>query len=622
MLDKETKKQLRGLGSIQALQQLLAATDVGDLSQRDIDAISRAHRKLLTQADCKVAYLSNHTVEPVDRFVDVAGLLQGISIASYIGEYDQHFQEILDPNSGCQTFQADIIFLVLSLKVISPKITENLLALSSEQRQDELNRILGLMTDWAALAKKQTDAALVIANFSRPARTQAGAADAKLGFGEATFYHRLNIGLQELFIDDARVSVFDLDHVLSCAGKFHIQDPKMYYLAKMEWTEQALSVIAEQLLRNIIALLGRAKKCLVLDLDNTLWGGIVGEDGVDGLSIGKGSPQGEAFYDFQSVISTLKERGILLAICSKNNIEDVEEVFQHRDEMVLKRDDFSALRVNWQQKHINIQEIAAELNIGTDSLVFVDDNPVECELVRQMLPEVTTIALSDDPSSYASQLKALTVFEKIALTAEDRQKTEQYAQNAKRTSLKNEISDINSFYESLGTEITISVADDKHKTRVHQLFTKTNQFNLTTNRYSLADVQRFIEDAEWDLQVTHVKDNFGDLGVVGLYLVNKQDNSVNIDSFILSCRAMGRGIETAMMNKIKQDYLLNNDFEKLSARYLATAKNKPVVDFYGKEGFDVVAHKSCDEAMVETKYIINKQHAQVRECTGITVRGI
>ncbi|MDX2505069.1 MAG: HAD-IIIC family phosphatase [Gammaproteobacteria bacterium] len=618
MLDKETKKRLRELESTQALLQLLSKANVIDLSQRDTESISRAHRKVLVEPDCKIAYLGNHTIEPLDRFVDVVCLCQGISIASYIGEYNQYFQEILQLDSGCQAFQPDIIFLDLSLRVLSPEIYDGLLSQSGEQRQAEQVRILSHVSNWVALAKQQTDAVLVVSNFPRPASTQAGIADVKLGLGEAEFYHRLNLDLQKKFIDDTRVNIFDMDHVLSCAGKLKVQDPKLYYLAKMEWTEQALSVIAEMLLRYVIAILGRAKKCLVLDLDNTLWGGIVGEDGVDGLIFGEGSPAGEAYYDFQRYIRVLKERGIVLAICSKNNRHDVEDVFSNRGEMVLTLDDFSATKINWQHKHTNIQRLAGELNIGIDSMVFVDDNPVECELVRQMLPEVTTIELSCDPSLYVSQLKNLALFEKVAITDEDRQKTEQYAQNLQRADLKREINDINSFYESLGTEITISVADNKHKARIHQLFTKTNQFNLTTNRYSLSEVEQFIVENEWDLNITHVKDNFGDLGIVGLYLINKKDATPRIDSFILSCRAMGRGIEVSMMNKIKADYLMNGSFDKISAVFLPTAKNQPVTDFYETEGFDVVSEAKS----AEKRYIIHKQYAQLHECAGIKFRSV
>jgi FkbH-like protein len=538
-----------------------------------------------------------------------------------MGEYDQHFQEILQPESGCRSFSPDVIFLSLSMKVLAPNIHHDFLGLTTEQREAELDRILQLVSDWAGLARQQTDAVLLISDFSRPVHSQAGLADAKLVMGEAEFYHQLNLQLQKMYLEDPQVHIFNMDHTLSCAGKVEAQDAKMYYLAKMEWTEKAQSAIADQISRHIYTVLGRTKKCLVLDLDNTLWGGVVGEDGVDGLSIGEGSAHGEAFSDFQHYIKALKERGIVLAICSKNNVQDAEEVFQSREEMVLRLDDFSATRINWQQKHLNIQEIAKELNIGTDSMVFVDDNPVECELVRQMMPEVFTVELSGDPSLFAAQLKQADVFEKHMLTAEDREKSAQYAQNAKRASLKQNISDMESFYKSLGTEIVIEQAKDKHKARVHQLFTKTNQFNLTTIRYSLADVEKFIEDAAWDLHITHVKDNFGDLGIVGLYLINKDERAAKIDSFILSCRAMGRGIETAMMNKIKQDYLVDDHVELMTAHFMPTVKNKPVTEFYDAEGFAIDESEPASEPQDGKKYILNRELVQLRECAGITIRG-
>lgn len=618
MLDKKTRIALKTLDSRDTLLKLLSAADLADMNQRDVDSISRAHRKLPGQVDCKVAYLGNHTMEPLDRFVDVSCLLQGLSVQTYLGEYDQFFQEILDLESGCHAFAPDIIFLDLSLRSLAPTIYDELISLTFEQRQDELNRILSVLSDWVELAKQQTNAALVVSNFTRPARLQLGVADTQLSMGEAEFYRTLNLKLAKLSVSDARVNILDMDHVLSCIGKFQYQDPKMYYLAKMEWSEHSLPVIADELLRMIIAITGKARKCLVLDLDNTLWGGIVGEDGVDDLKIGEGSPEGEAFSDFQRHIRVLKNRGILLAICSKNNIEDAKAAFLNREEMLLKLEDFSSIKINWEHKHLNIQNIARDLNIGTDSLVFVDDNPAECSLVRQMLPEVETVELSRDPSTYVAQLKNLPVFEKLVITDEDRQKTEQYTQNARRTEQKREINDINTFLESLGTEIKIGSPENKHKARIHQLFSKTNQFNVTTHRYSLADIQRFIEKEEWDINITHVKDNFGELGIVGLYLINKQDKHAAIDSFILSCRAMGRGIETAMMNKIKEDYLLNGSFEQIHAIYSPTAKNIPAKKFYETEGFDVVSTDSSGKK----NYIVNKQCMQLHECARIKIGSI
>ena len=618
MLTNENRKTIRNLNSGEALQKLLSTVDLSDLPLRDVDSISRAHRKLNKKHDCKIAYLGNHTIEPLDRFVETTCLLQNISISSYLGEYDQHFQEVLDKNSGCHQFQPDIIFLNLSLRVLSPTIFYDLLRLSADQRKAEMERLLSLMSDWIALAKNQTNAILIVSNFQRPAHAQAGIADAKLEFGEAEFYSTLNFKLQKLCIDESKVYLFDINHVLSCAGIFQTFDPKMYYLAKMEWAEQALQGIAAELFRHVTAILGRTKKCLALDLDNTLWGGIVGEDGIDELKIGEGSAEGEAFLDFQRYIRSLKKRGILLAICSKNNPQDAENVFLNRDEMQLKLDEFSAVKINWEHKHNNLQAIASDLNIGIDSLVFVDDNPVECELIRQMLPDVTTVELPSDPSDYTSTLKRLAVFEKSMITIEDRTKTAQYAQNSERAALKREISDINTFLNSLGTEITISHPSEKHKARIHQLFSKTNQFNLTTPRYSLSDIENFLNNPKWAMHIAHVKDNFGDMGLVGLYLINKKDNAVRIDSFIMSCRAMGRGIETAMMNKIKEDYLVNNSFDYIYATYLPTAKNAPVIDFYETEGFDIASKDSTGEK----HYLLDNQHVQFRKCAGITIRSI
>lgn len=618
MLNNETRKALRSLKTGECLQQLLSTADVTDMPLRDIDAIARAHRKLDTRHDCKIAFLGNHTLEPLDRFVEATCLIQGISVSSYLGEYDQHFQEILDKNSGCQIFQPDIIFLSLSLRTLSPKIYYELLQLPADQRRAEMQHILSLVSDWITLAKQQTNATLLVSNFQRPAHTQAGVADARLELGEAEFYYRLNLELLQLCFNQPQVYLFDLEQVLSCAGKSLSMDYKRYYLAKMEWAEAALSAIADALLRHLIALLGRTKKCLVLDLDNTLWGGVVGEDGVDALVIGEGSPAGEAFLEFQRYIRALKERGILLAICSKNNLQDVQDVFLNRDDMLLRLDDFACVKINWEHKHINLKNIATDLNIGTDSLVFVDDNPVECALVRQMLPEITTIELPDDPSGFTLMLKDLASFEKPRLTDEDQLKTAQYAQNSQRNSLKREISDIKTFLESLETEITIKVAREKHKARIHQLFSKTNQFNLTTQRYTDADIEQFISAPDWSIHIAQVKDKFGDMGIVGLYLINKQATSARIDSFILSCRAIGRGIETAMMNKIKDDYLIKGNFAQVSASYQPTAKNIPVCEFYENEGFELTSSTPSGEKM----YMLNRQQAQLREATGIKVRSV
>jgi FkbH-like protein len=369
------------------------------------------------------------------------------------------------------------------------------------------------------------------------------------------------------------------------------------------------------MLRYVLPLVGRARKCLVLDLDNTLWGGIVGEDGPDGIKIARGDPEGEAFRSFQHAVAGLKARGVILAIASKNNLGDVEEAFAAFSDMPLKLDDFAAIEINWNDKYESILRIADSLNIGTDSLVFMDDNPVECALVRGMVPEVKTMCLPEDPSGYAELLYELPYFERLSLTAEDRVKGRHYAEERKRKESREQAVGLSGFLTSLGTEIVVRRPLKADAARVHQLFTKTNQFNLTTKRYGPGDVERFMTDEAFDIRVVEVKDNFGDLGTVGLVLMENSDKEWCIDSFILSCRAMGRGIESAIMNCLKEDYLVSGRTSAFKALFIPTAKNVPVRRFYDDQGFGLEE----ESAGGERYYRLKASTAKLVDCEHISV---
>jgi len=283
--------------------------------------------------------------------------------------------------------------------------------------------------------------------------------------------------------------------------------------------------------------------------------------------------------------------------------------------MVLSLDDFSVMQVNWEHKHINIQRIAEELNIGMDSIVFMDDNPVECELVRQVLPEVRTVQLPEDPAEYADTLRKLTDFEKLSITEEDIHKGNQYRGNIQRERKKNSVANINDFLESLGTIISIETASEATLPRIHQIFTKTNQFNMTTCRYSPADIEAFIDDPSQDLFTIHVRDNFGDMGIVGQYLIQRGEDILTIDSFILSCRALGREIETFVMNKIKQDYFGGGSCMAIQAKFIPTAKNGPAAAFYSRQGFTLKATTGDGEQQYELK----RADSQPVDCQGISM---
>lgn len=614
-MGNEIKAAIKAVSSREDLLKILKNIEQSALRSTDVHSIYKKIRSLNLLPELKIAYLSNYTIDPLQAYVGVYSAFEGIITDAYMGGYDQYFQEVLNPDSDLVRYEADIIYLTLSIRKLEPDLYYDFSRFSTDEKRTKLSHIIAKFSDWINAALNQTKATLVISNVARPGFNSAGVADVHQQYGEVEFYLDLNLQLLQLLKREDRVHLLDLDRLSASFGMLNAQDPKMYYLAKMEWSEKFLSLLGKELIRYINATQNRTKKCLVLDLDNTLWGGVVGEDGVLGIQVGHGDARSEAFFDFQYKIKALKRRGILLGMCSKNNLSDVQEVFEKRPEMPLKFDDFAAYEINWDYKYTNIQKIAKSLNIGTDSIVFIDDNPAECSLVKQMLPEVNTIHLPTDPAVYPRLIDQLNDFEKIQILEDDIQKTKQYQQNKQREDSRQQISDLTAYLESLETEIRICEANESHIPRVHQLFTKTNQFNLTTIRYAQGDLERFIRDDDCHLHVISAKDRFGDLGIIALYLLKALQDSVHIDSFIMSCRAMGRGIETAVMNHLKQLYLRHYANLPLTAAYLPTKKNKPVEHFYEKQGFESVEQTSQSQK----RFVMQAHTTKMVDCAWIRV---
>ncbi len=610
LMDKTQKQQIKQASDWNGLVSILRSIKESDFNSREIELIFRNIERVKGESDLKIAFLSNHTIDLLPNYLSTFAASDNLKIEGYIAPYNQYFQEFLTDTSGLLQFDADIIYLDLSIPGLSSDINYHFLQLNNEQKEQELNRVIDSIQKLAALSKQKTSASLLVANFVQPSYSKAGIADFQLEFSETEWYARLNLKLIELFRPDARVFVVDKNNILSRRGKLACISAKMYYIAKMELNEQALSELATELVRYIKAIKGLTKKCLVLDLDNTLWGGVVGEDGVDNLKIGKGYPEGEVFYDLQMYYQSLKQKGVILAIASKNNIEDAEEVFQEKSDMPLRLDDFSIRKISWNSKNQSIEEIAKTLNIGKDSIVFIDDNPVERELINSTMHDVTVPDLPNDPAGYLSVLQQGDYFEKLFITEEDTNKLEQYKQNAQREELKNDVSDINDFLSSLGTVLTVEVASVQQLPRVHQLFTKTNQFNVTTQRYDTSKIEQFIDAEKWDLILFSVTDNFGDMGIIGIVLLELGFEDVHIDSFIMSCRAMGRSIETAVMNTLKQRYLLNGNKSVMTAKYIKTQKNKPVEKLFEQQGFSIDG--IADEN--EKNYKISKSKIELLAC--------
>ena len=367
-------------------------------------------------------------------------------------------------------------------------------------------------------------------------------------------------------------------------------DWKYWFISQMGMNPRLAKPFQVWFNRKIDQINLKRKKCLVLDLDNTIWGGILGEDGMEGIQI-SGDYPGKAFHYFQEVLLELEQNGVILTICSKNNESDVLEVFEKNPFIVLRKEHFSTWRINWNDKATNIREIAGELNIGLDSFVFVDDNPSERELIRQALPMVAVPDFPEQPYNLPSFCKSLVenYFRVYAITNEDKEKTAQYKANAQRSLSQKSFTDMESFIESLKIRIDIEQANQFNIPRIAQMTQKTNQFNLTTKRYTEADILSHLNDG-WKVYCMSVSDRFGDNGITGCILINHNE----IDSLLLSCRILGKGIEYAFLNKVMA-LLKEEGVKTLTARFIPSPKNSQVKDFYESCGFTLLNETDTSE---------------------------
>jgi FkbH-like protein len=598
-----------------ALRAALAHTELDKLTANDAGVLARALHAWGAPPDVKIAYLGNFTLDLLPCCVDVACAREGLRTASYVGPFGQYVQEVLDEGSTLVRWQPDLVFLALSLRLLRPDRMAAFPLLSTAERRELREEVAAHLESWATAALDRLPATLLISNFAAPPFPLAGVADAKAEYGETEFFLDLHLDLLRRFKGQPRVRLVDVDRLTARFGKERVADRKMFYLARMEWSPAFLPVVAGELAREVAAVQGRTRKCLVLDLDNTLWGGVVGEEGAAEVKIGRGDPEAEAFLDFQHRLKALQAQGVLLAVCSKNNLADAVEVFETRPELPLQLADFAAREICWAPKHEGLRKIAAALNIGTDSLVFLDDNPAEVSLVAQMLPEVKAVLLPPDPAEYVSVLERLIDFERPAVLAEDREKTELYRQNREREDFRSLENDLGGYLASLRTELEIRRARRDDLERIHQLFHKTNQFNVTTHRYSFSEIERCAAAQQCELWTARARDRFGDLGTVAVILLKQDGRSLLVDSLLMSCRAMGRGIETALLNHIKTRLLEHRGLLEARARFLPTAKNKPVECLFESHGFRVTETRSNGEKL----YALGRSEARLESCDWIQV---
>ena len=561
----------------------------------------------------RIAMLSSYVIDPLVPFLDVECRRAGLTPAFYTGPFNQYTQEALNPGSGLYAFAPEIVFVALDLEDLFPAVrgvpsTEEL-----AQRREEIRaKIVALLRELHA----RSNALIVVHELATTGRSPHGILDNRRADGLAGWVEDVNRDLAQELAGQAHTFLLPLREVVRRAGE-PAQGRKLWYMARMRHGDATLNELARASMRYIKPLKGLTRKCVVVDLDNTLWGGVVGEVGAEGIHLGPTAP-GIEFVELQEALLNLTKRGILLAICSKNNPDDVLPVLREHKHMVLREERFSAMRVNWRNKAENLAEIAVELNIGLDALVFLDDNPAERELVRQLLPEVLTVEMPKDASQYRATLEDLTDFEMLAVTREDELRVSQYQANRRRQALEHSSGSLDEYLRSLEIRAEIGLAAAHHVPRLVQMFSKTNQFNTTTRRYQAPDVEKFIASPAHRVYVLDVADRFGEHGLVGTAVVREDGEAWVIDNVLLSCRAMGLSVETSLLQHI-HDAARGRGVARLVGEFAPTKRNAPCADFYQRHGFRRAADDGGTQAWVLDPRV---ERIEAPEWITVTVTGV
>lgn len=534
----------------------------------------------------KISLLASFTATGIKETLSVKCGQLDIALKFYSGDYNQYAQEILNADSGLYKFGPDLIIIFIDTQAIMGEYFFLPYSISDEKRQALIEGKTEEIKLLIQKIKERSSAKILLHNFQVPVYSPLGIVENKQKFGFIESIAALNNNLRDIFKDDPRVFIFDYDAFCSRIGKGDIIDYKMYYLGDMKLNLQHIPDLCREYMSYIKPLMSMAKKCVVLDLDNTLWGGIIGEDGIDKINLGP-TPEGRPYLEFQKHLLALFNRGIMLAINSKNNPNDALEVLRKHPDMVLREEHFASMKINWDDKISNMSAIAKELNIGLESLVFIDDDKFNRQMIKNALPEILTVDLPDDPALYSKALTELTDFNAFQITREDRDKNQMYLEQRKREDFKAAAGNINEYLKGLEMTVTIRKVNSFAMPRISQLTQKTNQFNMTTRRYLEENIKKFSEDRNFLVVSVKVEDKFGDNGIVGAAIVKKQKTCWVIDTFLLSCRVIGREIEKALLEYIIEK-ARGGKVKKIIGEFIMTEKNAPAKEFYRNSGFELI----------------------------------
>jgi FkbH-like protein len=527
----------------------------------------------------RIAIVGSGTTTQLAELIGLFCFSKGLSTDIYESAFGVGAQDILDAESGLYEHEPHVVFIASSFRELRERP-------DLEVSRSEVDRLAEKeVNHWQKLWQTlhdRTGCLVVQNNFDRPPWQPLGNFEVAHPAGRASFLNEVNRNLART--DLPFVVIHDLSHISACSGRWNWADQRFYHHAKLPCAPELLVDYAHSVASIIIAGRGLSKKCLVLDLDNTLWGGVIGDDGVGGIRLGQGDAEGEAYIAFQRYVLDLQERGVILAVCSKNEDDAARIPFLEHPEMLLKLDHIACFVANWNDKATNIARIANELNIGTDSLVFVDDNPAERSVVRQFLPNVEVPEMPADAAKYVETLDRHRYFQTLAISSEDRMRTEYYRSSSQRQVAESSATDIEDYLASLEMKASIAPISEFSLQRAAQLTNKSNQFNLTTRRYTAAEISARVESEDWVTRVVSLSDRFGDNGLISVLLARRIEGRLVIDTWLMSCRVLKRGVEKLLLDHlcgIAQDF----GMRAIDGEYIPTQKNRIVAQHYEGLGF-------------------------------------
>ncbi|WP_422658567.1 HAD-IIIC family phosphatase [Paenibacillus sp. EC2-1] len=522
----------------------------------------------------KLLFMADTIIDPIKRFLSDTTTESGIE--AFIAPYNQIYQLLLNDSHPVWQDEMDILVIWSTPQRVVPLFDK--LYNNEEVFVEDILQEVEQFSDLITKASKRVKSIFVI-SWSLPPHLRWNQSMAyKNDIGLTNVLMQMNLLLSRRLSMHQNIIMLDSQYWYSAIQNRSF-DPKLYAVGKINYTRDFFEFAAEEIRAAVTSIYGQTKKLIICDLDNTLWGGVIGDDGMNNILLGGIDPIGESFVLFQKELKRLKNRGVLLAISSKNNESIGMEMIENHPEMILRKNDFAHYQINWNDKVDNIARIVKDLNIGLHSVVFLDDNPIERDQVRHAFPEIFTPDLPKDITHYPSFLSSLKCFDTLKITREDRERTGFYQIESQRKHLLQEAGSKEKWLKSLGILVSTDFINKNNLQRAVQLLNKTNQFNMATNRYLEDEFWEFSKSPLNKVYVFHVSDKFGDSGLTGLISIRMDKGQLEIVDFVMSCRVMGKGIEDAMLSSVVSHVSKNSDIQTIKAIYKPTAQNQPFYDY-------------------------------------------